>query len=188
MTWLKTGQLSMRTIAIGGLLYPIDRFLASSVSFHSVRARGQAETLKAIRRAIESDSGPTRLIGFSRGATFAIQLFEDYPQVVEVYAHSAGTLKCPVRRTRGRVQFFRTDGDRMGNVFKATGDLYSAYVKAGLLGVSIDDLPFERIAVPSNPTERLMNLRKHVFHNCLPHLPAEAIANVSDGRIGKGKE
>lgn len=72
-------------------------------------------------------------------------------------------------------------------VGQAAGDLCAAYVKAGLLDVSIDDLPFERIAVPSNPTERLMNLRKHVFHNCLSHLPADVLGIVGDSWSGKGK-
>lgn len=164
----------MKTIAIGGLLYPIGKFLSPWVITYDVRVFGQPRLYSSIAAAVKNAREPVRIIGFSRGATFALNLYQSFRNVAEVYAHSPGE---PPRmggagpRTDGVLRFFRTQGDQIGSVYRQTGEAFRIYESARHGDVSIAELPFSRIEQPTRDVERKMNRHKHVFHNCLPHLP-----------------
>lgn len=167
----------MKTIAIGGLLYPISKFLSPWVTSYEVKLFGQPNLFASIESAIKATNEPVRIVGFSRGATFALSLFQSCRNVLEVYAHSPGE---PPRiggrgpRIDGVLRFFRTEKDKIGSVYRQTGEAFRLYESAGHPDVLIRDLPFSRIETRRN-IEQKMNRYNHVFHNCLPHLPREIL-------------
>lgn len=170
----------MRTIAIGGLLYPIDRFLHPSVKHYSVGVVGQRSMFESVKREVRRSSEPVRIVGFSRGATFALELYEAFNNVAEVYAHSVG--KIPDSHTRsnhprvsGKASLFRTEGDRAGGVYYETKRAFDSYLREGHRNLRLTTLPFTPIERPRNPVERGMNRFQHCFHNCLAYLPVELI-------------
>lgn len=113
-----------------------------------------------------------RLIGFSRGAIWAIQMYERHPTVVtEVYAHSPGAV-APIRRTNGHIRLYRTQGDRAGRVYGGTSQLFLDYKSLGHQDVNLLTLQ----PTPERPrglVERWAFNRNHQFHNVVPYLPEE---------------
>lgn len=170
----------MRTIAIGGLLYPIAGFLSREVTHYNVGVVGQRSMFESVKREVRRSPVPVRVVGFSRGATFALELYEAFSNVAEVYAHSVG--KIPDSHTRlnrpritGKVALFRTDGDRAGGVHYETKRAFDSYMREGHKDLRLTTLPFTPIERPRNPVERGMNRFHHCFHNCLAYLPLEIL-------------
>ena len=171
----------MKTIAIGGLLYQIQKFFNETVDHYELGILGQTRTLKEISRKIEEyrkTGHNIRLIGFSRGATFALRLSADH-KISEIYAHSPGKIterEISIANTNF-ITLFRTIGDRMGNVYNETNETYQRLKFWRdrsfdlITRFKLIDLEFSEIPEPNGFTERKMNKRHHVFHNCLEHLP-----------------
>lgn len=186
----------MKTIAIGGLGYSIRPFFNESVECFDVGAFGQNNLYRQIEQSIRSYNWPVRLIGFSRGATFAVKLAFSNSYVWEVYAHSPGKFKGRYPKLiHADFRLFRTKGDRMGGVYESTGEIFNNIASSVSKNIEdatcqkdlsqifktaknafIHDLLFSQIPDPSGITQRIMNNRKHVFHNCLHYLPKEILA------------
>jgi hypothetical protein len=167
----------MQTIAIGGLKYPIDSWLPPTVVHYRIEIMGQWHLIHQLKRSIGASPLEYRLIGFSRGASIAVALFDELENVVETYAHSCGRIpflqrSAPRRRT-GLLRFFRTEGDSMGQVYQQTGRIREEYRRLGHRDCILRDLPFSPISRPIGVIQLSMNNNRHVFHNCLPHLPLQ---------------
>lgn len=163
----------MKYIALNGLLCPVDRFFGHSVD---TPYRANWTAWKADRLS-ETITSPTMICGFSDGAGAALRIAFRNPNVTAVYAHSPESYSGPIHRIPSQITFFRTEGDRTPTYEGA----YQSYLRIAKerdrfqqsAHVGFHTLPFSPI--PGRTfRERLLRLEKmrHVFHNCLAHLPS----------------
>jgi hypothetical protein len=154
-------------IAIGGLKYPIEKWLpeGSVIPFH-INVFGQDRVVRDIKQTIARGSGPYTLIGFSRGATLALEIAERCPEVAQVFAHSCLRPKIEPRRKDFLLFMFRTIGDKAPGVFEETGEVYDLYrkVRAGEFTslTTLQPLPFPK---GYSVIERQLSRMNHQFHN-----------------------
>ena len=118
---------------------------------------------------------PTTLIGFSRGATWALWIAAQNENVKKVIAHSPSYIKLTHnRKTPYSLSLFRTIGD-LTPTFTDTWQIYVDHLVNFDLtnrNIRIVTLPFEPFQ-SKTWVEFAMKHLKHQFNNVLPHLRAE---------------
>jgi pimeloyl-ACP methyl ester carboxylesterase len=154
----------MRYYALGGLNYPIGRFLPTNVEETGTRLWVKGSVNKLLDH-ITSGGERVTLIGFSKGASIAIELALRSPLITKVHAHSPGPFNRPSQCfTQADFTFYHTVGDRLTTDSSITdvrftlSKIVGKWVPYQLLA----PLPFQK---PLGLLERFMQNRCHQFHN-----------------------
>lgn len=157
----------MKYFALGGLNYPIGRFLPSFVEDSGTRLWTD-RAIRNMEKLIQDANDDVFLIGFSKGAQVAIELALSLYTITKVIAHSPGNFSLPKNPTfypRLNITLIMTNGDKLTPV-TATWDTWDKLLKIGIPAthIKIDPLPFQK---PLGIMERFMQNRCHQFHNAV---------------------
>lgn len=169
----------MKYYALGGLNYPIGRFLPTNVEETGTRLWVKG-TVNKLLDHITSGGERVTLIGFSKGASIAIELALRSPLVVKVHAHSPGAFSRPeLAYTQADFTFYHTVGDRLttDNDITTTRFTLSKIVGKWIEYQILLPLPFQK---PMGLLERFMQNRCHQFHNA-----SQIISNEINCQIPK---
>lgn len=167
-----------RYLALNGLFYSIAKWLHPTrvtEVYRHVWTRGKAA---ALAREIGSDGRPTVLLGFSSGATAALEVAGRAPNVTEVYAHSPVWRWHTPSRRGPWIHIYGTVGDRLTGPTRRLGSYtcYHAYLAAApertLLFQYLPPQPFPE---PTRFERLRLAPNNHQFHNCLHLLPKEVL-------------
>lgn len=165
----------MITIAIGGQSFDIQPWVIADYYYTPTLLRSSVfkTDLPALLESLtfRPDRPTVRLIGFSRGAMWALQMYERFPAVREVHAHSPAYVLGSTRLD-GKLVFYRTRGDRAGNVYHDTFHLYDRYLMLGHKQTylyTINPTPIKSKGL----VQRYSFWNNHQFHNCVTFLPVE---------------
>jgi hypothetical protein len=148
--------------SLNGFMYPLDRFLPSNVE--NVW-RWNWTQKKAIEFA-KSITEPCTLIGFSDGATAALEVAQNSIYVQKVYCHSCMN-RSHEKKRKFEVSFFRTIGDKTPT-YNQTYEVYMSYLMSyypcSLCSFAPVELKGKKIR------DLLIGPLNHQFHNCLPYI------------------
>jgi len=164
-------------LAIGGLKYSIAKWLPRGWPHYDIRVFGQPTVVRAIEYFISMRSSEQfTLVGFSRGATFALEIAERNRNVVAVYAHSCLRPQTEPRRRDLAVVFFRTIRDQAPGVFEETYEVCQLYKGIGAPTVlwTLPPMPFPK---PLTMFERGLARMNHQFHNAVPTITSSIAAS-----------
>jgi dienelactone hydrolase len=162
----------MKYFALGGLNYPIGRFLPDYVIETGTRlwTNRAIDTLKTIINNAEDD---VTLIGFSKGAQVAIDIGLSIHNVRAVIAHSPGEVALPIGsfyKPNLRFTLISTEGDKL----TPDSDTWRTFSNLLSLGYdpitrSLKPFPFQKPSMQ----ERFMQNRCHQFHNAVEYINAK---------------
>ena len=153
----------MRYYALGGLNYPIARFLPPIVEDAGTRLWSK-RAIDNLLDIITSGGERVTLIGFSKGASVAIELALRSPLVAKVHAHSPGPFTKPTYYfTQAEFVFYHTVGDKLttDSAIIDTRFALSKIVGKWIPYELLSPLPFQKPKL----LERFMQNRCHQFHN-----------------------
>lgn len=162
----------MQYLALNGFRHSLSRYFNSTVTcvdkFNWTK-RNALDFAKNI-------TVPTTLIGFSDGATAALQIAGVNPLIQMVYAHSP-MYDSPPSRKGMLVRLFRTKGDTTPT-FSDTLLCYKHYVSFNpsyQIDISLNDLAVGPHEPVRDVATFVMRWKNHQFRNCLPFLPVEIL-------------
>lgn len=152
-------------VAVGGSLYPIDRYIPKEyVAYRPIQAR-------AIQNAVQSHDGPITLLGFSFGAEVVLRTAIACPnsKIDRVIAHSPGKGVLKGGTSLGPVgcayTFLATNGDTLCEA--ETRFLYEKFSNDRITVFK----SFDYITEPGQSfVAKFMRKHKHQFVNAIPYL------------------
>jgi hypothetical protein len=154
----------MKTYILNGFMYPLDKYFPNSDKVKNIW-RWNWNKKKAIEFA-DTIKGPCQLIGFSDGATAALEVANNSIYVQRVYCHSCMYRSHEMLR-RFEVVFFRTNGDTTPT-YDGTEKRFLSYKVAGY-PCEIMDLDPVTIS-NKNIVDRISGLFGHQFENAMPYI------------------
>jgi hypothetical protein len=158
-------HMRFQIIAFGGWLYPVAKWLPSSVRHYPAPLLGFSASW--CRSFALSLNAPTVLIGFSEGANAVMQITGPSPQVREAIVHSCEWVQYQINFAC-QYRLFRTIGDTTPT-FEKTQWTFGALAESGA-NATLQDLPFVPFARPTFFERTQLARRKHIFHNVLPYI------------------